>query len=166
MGDALASRLQEMREDAGLSQNALASILGLAVSTISRLESGELSNPTLDTIDRVCAFFGVTRSWFLDGKNPRFAEESPEAAWARYDLALAEKLGTDEQREKRQEKLLAEIAVRLTQIPHNDKPVWNVLRQQIIEAIDAHAAFCLEHSAELRLARLKIGRAGAGKKAK
>ena len=161
--DNLPSRLQGMREDAGLSQNALARILGLAVSTISRLESGELNNPTLDTIDRVCAFFGVNRSWLIDGKSPRFAEETPQAAWARYDQVLAETLGTEEQREKRQEKLLAEIAVRLTQLPHNDEASWKLFRRQIIEAMDAHAAFCLKHSAEIRQARLKIGRAAARK---
>jgi len=166
MTDSLSTRLRQMREEAGLSQNELAGILGLAVSTISRLEGGELGNPTLDTIDRLCAFFGVTRSWLLDGKQPRFANESPGAAWARYNQVLAEELGPEEQREKRHEKLLAEIAVRLAQIPHNDEAAWTALRQQIIEAMDAHAAFCLKHSAELKQARLKVGRAASRKSGK
>lgn len=159
----LPARLQALRVAAVLSQNALAGILGLAVSTISRLENRELNNPTLDTIDRICAFFGVTRTWLLDGKQPKFSEESPETAWARYSQVLAETLGTDEQRERRQEKLLAEIAVRLEQVPHNDAATWSTLRQQIITALDAHAAFCLKHGAELKLARLKMGRAAARK---
>lgn len=164
--DGIAMRLRGLRETVGLTQPKLAKALGVSVSYINLLESGGRPNPTIETVDRICSFFGITREWLLDGKQPMFAVEAPEVAWARYDRLLNEKLGTEAEREKRQEKLMAEISVRLSQIQHSDDPAWKVLRQQIMEAIDAHAAFCMEHSAELKLARLKIGRASASKKGK
>lgn len=46
-------KLTEMREKAGMSQNALAKRLGVAESTISNYETGR-SNPSEDKVDKIC----------------------------------------------------------------------------------------------------------------
>lgn len=46
-------KLTEMREKAGMSQNALAKKLGVAESTISNYETGR-SNPSEEKVDKIC----------------------------------------------------------------------------------------------------------------
>lgn len=52
--------LREVRERAGLSQNALAQKAGITIQTISRIENGL---PTKEsTIEKICKIIGVSRN--------------------------------------------------------------------------------------------------------
>jgi transcriptional regulator with XRE-family HTH domain len=70
-GTTFATRLQEHREKAGLSQYALAKRSGLSKQAISRLEMGE-REPSWDTVQRLAAALGVDCRTFA---NPSLAEE-------------------------------------------------------------------------------------------
>lgn len=165
MRSSFGQRLATLREWAGLSQNELSRILGLAVSSLSRMESGEMTNPTVDTLDRICGFYGARREWLLDGQEPLFIPETAEDARERYFSLLREKLGSEEDWARREQQLLAEISVRLAQIPHATKEAWKVYRQQIIHAIDAHASAHLP-SGSVTMARIRMGEASARAKRK
>lgn len=164
MNERFGSRLSALRADSGLSQNTLAGILGLAVSTLSRMESGEMVNPTIDTVERLAGFYGVTREWLLDGKEPMFVSEDADVARERFHALLREKLGDEDDFERREQQVMAEISVRLFQAPYSSAETWKTYREQIIAAVDAHAGFCMKHAPELRMARLRVGRAMAEKK--
>ena len=58
-----------MREEKSLSQDDLASALGLSRQTISKYENGE-TNFTLDIIKKLSQFFDVDYSCFIDNKLP------------------------------------------------------------------------------------------------
>lgn len=47
-------RLKSARRAAGISQLDLARLIGVTNSTLSRLEAGQVGNPTWDLIDRYC----------------------------------------------------------------------------------------------------------------
>ena len=47
-------RLLEQRQAAGLSQEQLAEMVGMAQADISRIETGKTSAITLDVLDRLC----------------------------------------------------------------------------------------------------------------
>lgn len=164
MDDRFGSRLSSLRVASGFSQNTLAGLLGLAVSTLSRMESGEMDNPTIDTVERLSGFYGVRREWLLDGNEPMFESESSDAARERLHALLREKLGSEGDFERREEQVLAEISVRLAQAPHCSPEAWKSYRRQIIAAVDAHADYCMQHAPEVRMARLKLARALVNKK--
>ena len=154
-------RLKSLRRDANFTQPALSRVLGISTSYINLLETGTRSNPTIETIDRVCAFFGVRREWLLDGVQPKFQEESPEAARDRFYATLRAKVGSDEEREIREQQLLAEISVRIAQLSVCSDELWKIYRKQIISAVDHYAARFRKDAAELDLARLREARAFA-----
>lgn len=164
MDDKFGSRLASLRQMAGVSQNALARILGLAVSSLSRMESGEMANPTIETLARVCGFYGVRQEWLLDGKEPMFISENEAAARERWHSLLREKLGSEEEFERREQQVMAEISVRLAQAPYCSRAHWKIYREQIIAVVDAHAEFCHRHAGELKIARIRMGEAAATKK--
>ena len=60
--------LKYLREEQSLSQDDLASALGLSRQTISKYENGE-TNFTLDIIKKLSQFFDVDYSCFIDKKN-------------------------------------------------------------------------------------------------
>lgn len=61
--------LKYLREEKSLSQDDLASVLGLSRQTISKYENGE-ANFTLDIIKKLSQFFDVDYSCFIDNKPP------------------------------------------------------------------------------------------------
>ena len=61
--------LKYLREEQSLSQDDLASALGLSRQTISKYENGE-TNFTLDIIKKLSHFFDVDYSCFIDNKPP------------------------------------------------------------------------------------------------
>lgn len=61
--------LKYLREEQSLSQDDLASALGLSRQTISKYENGE-TNFTLDIIKKLSQFFDVDYSCFIDNKLP------------------------------------------------------------------------------------------------
>ena len=54
----LSRNLRERRLDHGLSQAALSKIIGISQARIHRMESGELHNITLDTLDTLAKGLG------------------------------------------------------------------------------------------------------------
>lgn len=61
---ALASNLRKLRQDRGLSQEALADIAGLHRTYVSSVERCE-RNATLDTLDRLASALGIESSELL-----------------------------------------------------------------------------------------------------
>jgi transcriptional regulator with XRE-family HTH domain len=58
------SRLAKLREDAKMSQSALARTMGISQSAISQLEAGERT-PSFDMIRQVAQALGVTPAYLL-----------------------------------------------------------------------------------------------------
>jgi len=52
-------RLKELREERGLTQAALAEMVGVRQATISDVENGTTRRETLDLIDKLCNALGV-----------------------------------------------------------------------------------------------------------
>lgn len=69
MRHAMFNILKYLREEKSLSQDDLASALGLSRQTISKYENGE-TNFTLDVIKKLSRFFDVDYSCFIDNKPP------------------------------------------------------------------------------------------------
>lgn len=157
----LGDRVRSLRADAGFTQPSLAKALGISVSYLNLLEAGGRNNPTIETIDRISTFFGVTKDWLLDGKEPMILVEDAQAARERYYELVDAKLGGANQREIREQKLMAEISVMLAQLPWCSDALWGRYRDEIMAAIDDHAAYCRKHAPEIRLAGLKAARAAA-----
>lgn len=66
-------RVRELRNNQGITQEALAELAGLHYSHIQRLEAGR-ANPTLDSLIRVSNALGVSPSQLLDtgsGRSPQ-----------------------------------------------------------------------------------------------
>lgn len=57
-------RLNELMEDKNLSSLALSKILNINDSTILRWQKG-LMNPTIDILNIICVYFGVTADYLL-----------------------------------------------------------------------------------------------------
>lgn len=65
--------LRLARQEAGLTQQALADRVGLTRGRITSLENGQV--PSIPTLCRLCYELGVTPSWLLD-----LSEARPQAA--------------------------------------------------------------------------------------
>ena len=57
-------RLDELMQEKGLSALALSKIIHINDATISRWRKGEM-NPTIDKLNILCDFFGVTADFLL-----------------------------------------------------------------------------------------------------
>ncbi|MDI6602007.1 MAG: helix-turn-helix transcriptional regulator [Thermoanaerobacteraceae bacterium] len=68
---ALKENLKKIRKTKNISQQKLAELSGLSFSMVSKLESGEQSNPTLETIEKISFALGVEPS-VLIGKGKYF----------------------------------------------------------------------------------------------
>lgn len=64
----VATNLRSMRQDRGLSQEALADLAGLHRTYVSSVERCE-RNATLDTLDKLSAALGISPSELLKGSN-------------------------------------------------------------------------------------------------
>lgn len=73
-------RLKTLRIEKSLTQNQLAQELGLSNKTISVYEKGA-SSPTLDTLEKIAAYFDVTVDYLIgysDERNPKNSQLSKE----------------------------------------------------------------------------------------
>ena len=78
--DVFSTRLKELREWAGLSQNALAGVLLVAQSTVGGWEAGK-REPSLDMIIQLADLFCVSTDYLLgrtDNKNTYIAKMPPD----------------------------------------------------------------------------------------
>ena len=79
----LADELKRLRKEAGLSQAALASVIGANQSFVSQLESGIKTGFGTDTLFRLCDALGVSCDHFRPflsepgGADENAAEDSP-----------------------------------------------------------------------------------------
>lgn len=63
----LAKRIKQLREGAGLSQQALATAAGLSISVVTQLEQGNRSDPRVSTAAALACALGVTVDEMLAG---------------------------------------------------------------------------------------------------
>jgi transcriptional regulator with XRE-family HTH domain len=56
----LARRVRQLREAAGLSQQALATAAGLSISVVTHLEQGKKADPRISTVAALAGALGVT----------------------------------------------------------------------------------------------------------
>lgn len=68
------TRLKELRESKGLTLRELAEALGVDFSTLGHIENGR-SNFSIESLQRACAYFGVTTDYMLC-RDENFIEES------------------------------------------------------------------------------------------
>ena len=69
--------IKKARKEKGVTQKELASLSGLSFSMVSKLETGEQSNPSFDTIQKLASALGMSTS-YLFGYNHIDLEYSPE----------------------------------------------------------------------------------------
>lgn len=65
----LSENLKALRKKRKISQKSLAQSSGVSYSMVSKLESGEQKNPSLDTLDKIATALNVTVSQLMDGTN-------------------------------------------------------------------------------------------------
>lgn len=71
----LAERLQEMRKEAGYSQEKLAEMLGISRQALSKWENGQ-ANPDVNNIKKLCEIYDKSSDYILFGK-----EKTPEIVY-------------------------------------------------------------------------------------
>ena len=71
----LAQRIQELRDEKGLSRPALASALGFPRQIIEKFENGQ-KTPTKEQMDKMAAFFGVSLFYLKGESNDRTRQET------------------------------------------------------------------------------------------
>ena len=78
---ALADRVKQLREAAGMSQQALAVSAGLSISVITQLEQGQKADPRISTVAALAQALGVTVDELLreEEKPAPSAEDMPPA---------------------------------------------------------------------------------------
>lgn len=69
----IGTNIRRLRQKAGISQEALAGVLGISVQAVSKWEN-EQSYPDIGFLPQIAAYFHVTTDYLLTGK------ENPEAA--------------------------------------------------------------------------------------
>ena len=69
----IGTNIRQLRQKAGISQEALAGVLGISVQAVSKWEN-EQSYPDIGFLPQIAAYFHVTTDYLLTG------QESPEAA--------------------------------------------------------------------------------------
>lgn len=82
---AMNENLKRFRLDAGLTQKALAKKTGLSFSMISKLESGEQTNPSLETIRKIAEVLYITPGELL---NPPLSIEDQIDEYIEYKRGL------------------------------------------------------------------------------
>ena len=66
---AIGSRIQQSREQAGLTQEELAERIDRSTQFISTIERG-LAGPSLETVIHLCEVLGTSTEWILRGRAP------------------------------------------------------------------------------------------------
>lgn len=72
------NRIRYVRKKADLTQEAFGARLGITKSSVSLLESGR-NNPSDQTIKLICAEFGISYQWLVNGIGEMEADDSSEA---------------------------------------------------------------------------------------
>lgn len=72
--DAIGPRIAALREEKGLSQSALARLMGSSQSAVSQIESGE-RNPSFETIRQIAKALGVPPSHLVGAPVPGLAPQ-------------------------------------------------------------------------------------------
>jgi putative transcriptional regulator len=67
---ALGRRIRELREDRGISANALSIKAGLARAHLNSLENGQIQSLNIDTLEKVAAALGVAPADLLTPPSP------------------------------------------------------------------------------------------------
>lgn len=75
----LGARLQRRREERRWSQRDLARQSKVNVSIINRLETGELVNPRLETLERLAEALGLRLGYLAAGEQPMEDQETEQA---------------------------------------------------------------------------------------
>ena len=65
----VSSRLQELRKEAGYSQEQLAEMLGVSRQSVSKWESGQ-TNPDINNIGRLSEIYGRSTDYIIFGEEP------------------------------------------------------------------------------------------------
>lgn len=73
METSLQDRLKSARKEANLSQQEIASRVGLTQSAYAKLETGVAQSSTL--LPQIAFHFGVRPYWLATGKGPKFEQE-------------------------------------------------------------------------------------------
>ena len=76
MANRYGSRIKAMRKKRGLSLRAVAQAAGMNPSLLSRIESGEVPNPGIATVDRLCRVLGVDIGEIAGGKRGRVIQSA------------------------------------------------------------------------------------------
>ena len=82
----LGEKIKLCREQRGMSQEELASALGVDLATLASYEDDSLS-PTPDKLASLCEVFGVTLGWLLEKDGPKESLKEPTYASIPHDEA-------------------------------------------------------------------------------
>ena len=66
MADALAARIRQAREEAGLSRELVAGQIGVSLATLIRYETDDRNRITLDKLQRIAEVTGKPLVWFIN----------------------------------------------------------------------------------------------------
>ncbi len=92
----LGQRLRTLREERGLTQQALARAAGIATDMVSRLENGHYSSPGLRTLVRLADGMGTTVAAFLPADASSTAARDPDAVARARLQSLLVRANTDD----------------------------------------------------------------------
>lgn len=82
----LGERIKHCREQRSLSGEVLARMVGVAQSTISKLETGETLFPSGEYLFPLADALGVSARWLVTGTEPIGAQDAPQNAQLPEDL--------------------------------------------------------------------------------
>jgi transcriptional regulator with XRE-family HTH domain len=71
-------RIKNRRAELGLSQGALARMVGMAQSTLSEIERGDTKLPSADNLLRMSKALGVTQAWIVTGREGEVEVLTPD----------------------------------------------------------------------------------------
>lgn len=91
----LGQRLRTVREERGLTQQAVARSAGIATDMVSRLENGHYTSPGLRTLLRIADGMGISVASLLPDV-PAINHSTPEAALKARLAALLQRLDQDD----------------------------------------------------------------------
>jgi DNA-binding XRE family transcriptional regulator len=78
--DGVILRLEKVREEHELSETAFAKQCGLAPNAYTKMKQRGARHAQIETVQKICAGFGLNPGWVLLGKGPRLLEAIDESA--------------------------------------------------------------------------------------
>lgn len=132
----LQENLKSIRKKQNISQRKLAQISGVSYSMVSKLETGEQKNPSLDTLDKIAVALDVTVSQLMGGMN----------IYEQFDIVMGDSLNELQKetlspnlyiRDKLHELLLSEQATDFFSINQNaiSPDDWDDIERAIVDYI-------------------------------